>query len=106
MSDVSIAPVIAAEAVNGIGRVMEIAPVVAVLVLVILGGYVVAKRIIEQCERREARADEKHDAVLKSYKEDGAATREALGGVTDALKGVELTIARLDGKLYQITERK
>lgn len=99
MSDVSIAPIIASEAVNGMGRVMEIAPVVAVLILVILGGYVVAKRIIDQCERREARANEKHDAVLKSYKEDGAAMRAALGGVTDALKGVELTIAKLEGKL-------
>lgn len=105
MAEPLITPVVV-EAASGMGKIMDVAPVVGVLVLVILGGYVVAKRIIDQCERREARADEKHEAVLQSYKEDGKATRDALGGVTDALKSVELTIARLDGKLYQITEKK
>ena len=48
--------VIAETAGVGIMNLFQLGAVVTVLVLVILAGYVLFKRAIEQCERREDRA--------------------------------------------------
>lgn len=88
--------VIAETASVGIMNLFQLGAVVTVLVLVIIGGYILFKRAIEQCERREDRAiqnwEKANDRNILFF--DNISTK-----TLDAFNKFELAVTRLETKI-------
>lgn len=84
--------VIEKTAATGIESLFQLGAVVTVLILVILGGYILFKKAIEQCERREERAisnwEKANDRSVTAYEK-----------AVDSMNGVQIALTRLEAKL-------
>lgn len=80
----------------GILSLMQLGAVVTVLILVILGGYALFKRAIDQCEKREDRAiqnwEKANDRSILFF--DNISSKNI-----EAFKGIEVLLARVETKL-------
>lgn len=90
--------IIAGAAAGGISELMKIAPVVAVLILVILGLYVVGNRLLDQCEKREERSREKweesNERVVEAYRQTTNAMHSNMVNVAEKLSAIDAKVGR------------
>lgn len=88
--------VIAETASVGILSLFQLGAVVTVLILVILGGYALFKRAIDQCEKREDRAiqnwEKSNDRSILFFDNIAAKNNEAWNTVSIVLARVEATL--------------
>jgi hypothetical protein len=88
--------VIAEHAAVGIINLFQLGAVVTVLVLVILGGYVLFKRAIEQCERREDRAiqnwEKANERHILFFDNMAAKSNEAFNKLENAVTRLEVKL--------------
>lgn len=77
---------------NGLSQLQQLGLAGVFLSFIFIGGFFVIRYLSVHCEKRT-------DAALAAYKEDAAANREVISGVKDALVGVQVTIAKLEGKI-------
>lgn len=89
-------PALVETASVGLLSLFQLGAVVTVLILVILGGYVLFRRAMDQCESREDRAinnwEKANDRNILFF--DNIATKN-----NEAWRGVEVVLARLETKL-------
>jgi hypothetical protein len=83
---------ITTSAASGIDQLIELAPIISVLVLVILGGYIVSRRIIDQCEKREERA-------IANWEKANDRHVEALNKNSEAFNGVQIALAKIETRI-------
>lgn len=77
---------------NGLTQLQQLGLAGVFLSFIFIGGFFIIRYLSVHCEKRT-------DAALAAYKEDAAANRDVLRGVEGALNGVQLTIAKIEGKI-------
>lgn len=95
-------PIITSTA-KGIDQLIGLSPIIALLIIMSVVGFVVAKRILEQCEKREERSAnmwlEASNAHNKSNAEHAQRTLEMQKETAQAVNAMALQVAVLSEKV-------